>query len=155
MHTPELWPAVRDWHSAVEGRDAEAQARAYRDLRQPLLRTVEEHRLRDKGQVGRCNAGEAIYAYYASRPHEVRPLLECPACRLCHTDSVAALRLAAERIQACWGDRTAAAAQGEAEWAAVAVLVVDGLPESVRQWCDAHADERPADCATPAERGNS
>ncbi len=131
MHTPQLWPALRDWRDA-RASSPEARAKAYRALREPLLRAVAEHDLRRQGLIGRCNACPAINAHYGGRPHEVRPLPVCPACGLCHTDDAEALRLAAERMRGCWADRPGAAAESEADWAEVAMLVADGPPAELR-----------------------
>ncbi len=153
MHTPQLWPALRAWRDA-RASSPEARAKAYLALQERLLRAVAEHRLRSKGQVGRCNACPAINSHYGGRLQEVRPLPECPACGVCHTDDPEALRLAAARMRACWANRPGAVADGEADWAEVAMLVVDGPPAELRGWFAATPRRRPAQLPTTcAKRG--
>jgi hypothetical protein len=56
------------------------------------------------------------------------------------TDHPEALQLVAERMRAFRTNRTAYAARADAEWQAVAVLAVDGLPQSLQEWWDAHEE---------------
>ncbi len=158
MHTPQLWPALRDWRAVREGTDFEAQAEAYVALQEALVHALDEHGLRSRGQVGRCNALPAINSHYGGRPHEVRPLPQCPACGICHTDHPEALQLAAERMQRNWPSVRGAHADGESEWAELALLVVDGPPRALLGWCEAQLDgrRRPDPEARPgATSGNS
>jgi hypothetical protein len=85
MHTPELWPALRDWLAAQSG-DVEARARAYLRLHVPLRHAIEEYKLSRAGRIGSCNALVAINHHYGERPHEVRSLPACPNCVCVRTD---------------------------------------------------------------------
>jgi hypothetical protein len=140
MHSPEVWPALRDWFAARDGGTEEAQIRAYVQLTHWLSLAVEEYKPRSKGLKGQCNALPAINDYYGGRAARVTPLPECPRCRCSHTDNPEALQLVAERMREFWTNRAAYAARADTEWQGVAVLAVDGLPQSLREWWDAHEE---------------
>jgi hypothetical protein len=137
MHTPEVWPALRDWLAA---KDEDSQIRAYVQLTDWLSLAVEEYKPRSKGLKGQCNALPAINDYYGGRAARVTPLPECPRCQCSHTDHPEALQLAGERMRECWTNRPAAGARASAEWKSVAVLVIDGLPQSLKDWWKAHQE---------------
>jgi hypothetical protein len=140
MHTPELWPALRDW-LAAQTRDVDVRARSYLALHVPLLHAIEERKVRRAGQIGSCNALVAINHHYGERPHEVLPLPACPRCGCVHTDHAEALGLAGERMRLCWSDRSQSLRLADAEWGAVVPVFMDGLPKELGTWYTAHQGE--------------
>jgi hypothetical protein len=51
--------------------------------------------------------------------------------------------MVAERMREFWTNRAAYVGRLDAEWQAVAVLAVDGLPEALQDWWDAHEEVCP------------